>query len=493
MVKETVEPKIKGSLPSALAGAFHFDTVTLGDVPLRFGSIVATAVDYKSVRSGDTKNVEILFNTIYRGNAQVDLSFAGAKLGIRNIEMVGDLSINLVELLDRPPFFSGVAVYFTNPPHISMDWSGVAGVLGVGVIKSKIREVVTDGISNVCVLPKRIVSDMDPKEERLFRLLAPFPPGCLRLELIAARDLAGKDFAIFGKATSDPYANVRIGAQMQKSKTVKKDCNPKWNEPFDFCVYDKHQNVRIDVYDEDFGGGDDELGMLEMTVDELLNECREGPAWIKLMPQEEEDKVQGELQLKVTWLPVTFDSERAAAIDVAKGMPQALLFLGMYSVKIPPAKVGTTYTIEATCNGKTNTVTKTTALDPDEVKTKAQVKDLQPKIDKMVAAKMKDSDIAEILAIPVEALKDKGKADVKYTDRLVVKEPFLWPIDVPKETVVEIKVTEKDGTTDFGVVQVEAFRYLDDNKSAQRDYIQSKNGKIECEIRAQIRIIDTSF
>lgn len=68
------------------------------------------------------------------------------------------------------------------------------------------------------------------------------PQGVLRIHLLEAQDLEGKDNFLGGliKGKSDPYGILLIGNQLFQSKTIKECLNPKWNE-----VYE--------VYEEKFG------------------------------------------------------------------------------------------------------------------------------------------------------------------------------------------------------------------------------------------------
>jgi len=486
-VRKTVEPKIKAALPSPLSGSFHFDTVTLGDVPLQFGSITATPEDYVG-RSGKVRDINLKLDTIYKGDAHVSLSVAGAQVGIQSIQLEGVLSIVLKELLPHPPFFGGVSVFFANCPSIKMNWTGVTKILCL--LKGTIRDIVLQQISNICVLPKRIAVVMDTSEERLFRIKCPRPPGCLHVHLKSARNLEGKDWSVFGKATSDGYVKMRVGGQAEKSSVVKGTCDPQWNEPFSFYVFDKTQTLCMEIYDEDFGSGDDFLGRVELPIHELLGLCNGGSAWLALGPQEgEEGTAQGEVEVKANWSPIELDQVKAKAIlstnpDDAD-RPQALMFLGVYSVKVPPAKVGTAYTIEASCNGKSFTVGKSSAVPATEASNAAKGVELQDKILKLRTLKASDQDIADILSIPVEALKEKSTDACQYTDEVVVQEPFLWFGDVPKNTDVDITVSE--GKTKLGSVKVRGSDILNESNCT---IVQTfKDEKVEIQLISQIRVI----
>lgn len=61
------------------------------------------------------------------------------------------------------------------------------------------------------------------------------PQGVVRVHLVGARDLVAKDTYMMGivKGKSDPYATVRVGNHHFKSKTIKENLHPTWNEVFE--------------------------------------------------------------------------------------------------------------------------------------------------------------------------------------------------------------------------------------------------------------------
>lgn len=59
--------------------------------------------------------------------------------------------------------------------------------------------------------------------------------GVVRVHLLEARDLVAKDTYMMGlvKGKSDPYAMLRVGNRNFKSKTIKENLHPKWNEVYE--------------------------------------------------------------------------------------------------------------------------------------------------------------------------------------------------------------------------------------------------------------------
>lgn len=59
--------------------------------------------------------------------------------------------------------------------------------------------------------------------------------GVVRVHLLEGRDLVAKDTYMMGlvKGKSDPYATIRVGNRNVKSKTIKENLHPKWNEVYE--------------------------------------------------------------------------------------------------------------------------------------------------------------------------------------------------------------------------------------------------------------------
>lgn len=67
--------------------------------------------------------------------------------------------------------------------------------------------------------------------------------GVVRVGLLEAKDLMAKDTYMMGlvKGKSDPYAVLRVGNAHHKSKTIKENLNPHWNETYE--VWPVHLSI----------------------------------------------------------------------------------------------------------------------------------------------------------------------------------------------------------------------------------------------------------
>merc|ERR1719161_412341 len=90
------------------------------------------------------------------------------------------------------------------------------------------------------------------------------------------------DFRLHGKATSDPYVVIRIGARRHQSKCVKNTTDPTWGIDgcADFFEFNENQLVSIEVFDWDWGTADDLLGQLRGL--RIKNLVRHPDQWLDL-------------------------------------------------------------------------------------------------------------------------------------------------------------------------------------------------------------------
>ncbi|KAB5531780.1 hypothetical protein DKX38_018450 [Salix brachista] len=90
------------------------------------------------------------------------------------------------------------------------------------------------------------------------------------LGLLRVRVKRGINLAVRDVRSSDPYvsANFMTKHLLQKLKTrvVKKDVNPHWNEDLTLSVADPNLPVKLIVYDHDLFTKDDKMGEAEFDI-----------------------------------------------------------------------------------------------------------------------------------------------------------------------------------------------------------------------------------
>ncbi|CAM8926890.1 hypothetical protein QQ045_024013 [Rhodiola kirilowii] len=91
------------------------------------------------------------------------------------------------------------------------------------------------------------------------------------LGLLRIRVKRGINLAIRDISSSDPYVVVKMGRQKLKTRVVKKDTNPVWNEDLTLSVVDPNVPVSLIVYDHDTFSKDDKMGDAEFDIKPYLS------------------------------------------------------------------------------------------------------------------------------------------------------------------------------------------------------------------------------
>ncbi|XP_059649544.1 protein C2-DOMAIN ABA-RELATED 10-like [Cornus florida] len=111
--------------------------------------------------------------------------------------------------------------------------------------------------------------------------------GILKVRVRRGINLAVRDFD-----TSDPYVVITMAEQRLKSKVVKKNCNPQWNEELTLSIKDPNVPIKLTVYDKDTFTGDDKMGEAMIEIKPYLESLDMGLNLEDLPPGTKLDRVQ---------------------------------------------------------------------------------------------------------------------------------------------------------------------------------------------------------
>ncbi|GLU10677.1 hypothetical protein SLE2022_274630 [Rubroshorea leprosula] len=89
------------------------------------------------------------------------------------------------------------------------------------------------------------------------------PLGLLRVHVQKGINLAIRDIT---RRSSDPYVIIKMGKQKVKTRVVKKNLNPEWNEKLTLSISDPNIPVKLAVYDKDTFSRDDKMGDAEIDI-----------------------------------------------------------------------------------------------------------------------------------------------------------------------------------------------------------------------------------
>uniref|UniRef100_A0A8V5GXX7 Uncharacterized protein n=1 Tax=Melopsittacus undulatus TaxID=13146 RepID=A0A8V5GXX7_MELUD len=196
----------------------------------------------------------------------MQVSGGGGHLGWGQIHggLHGTLRIILEPLLGDVPIVGALSMFFIRRPTLDINWTGMTNLLDIPGLSSLSDAVLMDAIASFLVLPNRLLVPLVPDLPEAAELRSPVPRGALRVQLRAARGLRSKDRFLGGllESRSDPYAELRVGTQGVRSRVVRSDLDPVWDELHEFVVHEvPGQELEVEIFDKD-PDQDDFLGML---------------------------------------------------------------------------------------------------------------------------------------------------------------------------------------------------------------------------------------
>lgn len=292
-IRNVVEPDLQKQLPPPLKGV-RFTEFSLGKIAPKFG-----AVAVRRTRGRRHRGVEIDVDLSWDGRPAITLDIPNLlTFGIEHLYLECQVSIVLRPIMNTMPIVGAIQIWLVSPPKINLKFSGdlVTQLLNFSVLAEKLRGVIGDAIGKVLVLPNKLFYHWlygREAEVDITSLMWPMPEGMLRLGVIEARGIQGRDWNLLGKATSDPYVIVKVGAITHRTETAWKTVTPQWGNSAwcDFRVFHPRQQVFIEVWDCDCYRPDDFLGKLVVTVSKVL-ECKDG--WFSLTGQDSEKNTHGQ-------------------------------------------------------------------------------------------------------------------------------------------------------------------------------------------------------
>ncbi|KAL9241932.1 hypothetical protein vseg_015984 [Gypsophila vaccaria] len=95
--------------------------------------------------------------------------------------------------------------------------------------------------------------------------------GLIKIKVIKGTNLTVKD-----STSSDPYVVITMGSQKVKTRHIKNDCNPSWNDEVTLAVYDLGVPIILTVYDKDTFTDDDKMGDAQIDINPYLEYVKAG-------------------------------------------------------------------------------------------------------------------------------------------------------------------------------------------------------------------------
>ncbi|XP_051261119.1 extended synaptotagmin-3 [Dicentrarchus labrax] len=295
LLKEKIQASVR--LSNAALKTFTFTKVHFGRIPLKITGMKAYTHEV------DQREVVLDLNISYEGDVDIDAVVKEPiTAGVKGVQLKGMLRVILEPLIGDAPLVGGVTFFFIRCPTLQINWTGMTNLLDSPAFSSLSEETIMDIIASLMVLPNRMCIPLID-QVKVDQMRFPLPRGVVRVHLLEAKDLVAKDTYMMGlvKGKSDPYVKLRVGNRKFKSKTIKENLNPTWNEVYEFVVHEAPgQELELELYDEDTDK-DDFLGRYNLDLGEVKKE-KEMDRWFPL-----EGIQNGEVHLKLQWFSLKDD------------------------------------------------------------------------------------------------------------------------------------------------------------------------------------------
>ncbi|KAK8655669.1 hypothetical protein V6N13_108241 [Hibiscus sabdariffa] len=95
--------------------------------------------------------------------------------------------------------------------------------------------------------------------------------GLLKIMVRRGINLAVRDKVT---GTSDPYVVITMGEQKVKTRYIKKNCNPEWNEELTLSIKDLNAPISLTVFDKDTFSDDDPMGNAVIDIQPYIEAVR---------------------------------------------------------------------------------------------------------------------------------------------------------------------------------------------------------------------------
>ncbi|KAL4567129.1 hypothetical protein LXL04_022703 [Taraxacum kok-saghyz] len=320
IIRESVEPILEEYRPSGIS-SLKFSKLSLGSV----------APKIEGIRIQSAKQGQITMDMDFRWGGDPNIVLGVEAAGVASLPIqLKDLQVFTIirvifQLSEEIPCISAVVVALLSEPKPRFDYTlkAVGGSLtAVPGLSDMIEDTVTSIITDMLQWPHRIVVPLGgiPVDTSELELK---PQGKLMLTIVKAHNL--KNMEMMGK--SDPYAVAFIRPlEKFKTKVIKDNLNPIWNQTFHLTVEDKEtQFAVVEVFDEDIGA-DQRLGIAKLPLVDLQPEL-EKELELRLQPSLDMMKIKdkkdrGTISIKAKYHQYTKEEQDAALAEEKKALEE---------------------------------------------------------------------------------------------------------------------------------------------------------------------------
>eukprot|EP00440_Ansanella_granifera_P020400 gb/GFBE01022156.1/.p1 GENE.gb/GFBE01022156.1/~~gb/GFBE01022156.1/.p1 ORF type:complete len:544 (+),score=138.58 gb/GFBE01022156.1/:1-1632(+) len=396
IVHDQVTPQLQAKLPGPLKKT-HFKKFTLGSVTPRLGPIEVVKTE---------TGLKLILGMDYESNADIEISVVVATIGIKAIKFKGNLVIRMAPFMDDLPVVGGLTVYFVDPPELDLSFTGIGKIGQCPGIAGLIRNEIHAVLGNTAVLPNSIAVPIGTPEQGVDPCLLklPMPIAVLRVTALRAVKLTAKDWHLMSKASSDPFVKVHIANDIWQSSVRKRTCDPEWGieDTHDFMVFDRDQQMFVDVLDMEMLGSTDLIGKVGPM--KVIDAAARSEKPLPLVDPKHVSQACGNLEMKFEWLKL---------VPLQKNSESCIVMVKILNLTLPPG-LGEAAGITGTL-GSQQLATPVATAQPQKQVTTTAVGQALADVAKRCKAKGLDVDaIAEITGLSkdgvVAALNSEGDA-----------------------------------------------------------------------------------
>lgn len=313
MMREEVEPRLQKLIREVAPISISFEKINISDVPLVVkGLAVLEAKETSRAGGEDIPNVLAIGEIDHTAACEINVKVTGGSATLQRLHIQGTIVLELVKLKADTPWFSGLRVYFTDKPKLSLDLS--PSLFGFNIsqfsfIKERVVSALGWTISTFAVLPNRFCVPISGAMD-MFELTHPAPQGILRVRVVSADGLKPDK----GWKSADPYVELTVGATTERTPTEKDTLKPTWKgneavKDFEVTLFGG-QLLVLEVRDAETGWfsrkKSEILGRAERTVADLVGQQERGHPVESSLPlrlEGERFNWRGSLKIETQWRP----------------------------------------------------------------------------------------------------------------------------------------------------------------------------------------------
>lgn len=315
MINEILTKLLTDMFPSGLLSTLHITKFDLGSAPIRLENSVVHEV------SKDSRSCQFDADVLWDGNCDITIGLPRlGKIGIKSLKFIGRISFVMGPLKNRVPCMSAISYTFLNPPHLVLDFYGLATLVEFSAIDEKVMAGINQAITSIMVLPHRMYFKLDEKCKLCDAYKAPY--AIIRLYIPWSRGFKVKKKLLKSDDVPDMYARVTCGDRTVTTSTVKNCVAPSWKgEQLDFIVHDYSQSIRIDMWDKNSGRLEDdgEEGSTSITIRELLM-ATDRDCQLELFDNDNDEPTGAKINVSADILPLA-----SSANAILSGIPANII------------------------------------------------------------------------------------------------------------------------------------------------------------------------